>query len=119
MNPGKLIMIGLFTMAVVLTVYGWMDRLKGTNPVINEAFAVQINEADIAKLSQANEPVPTDMDAVKAHQTLLRYARNDFSKGIKFVMDIGKRFFGDKMTLRPDLDVRRLMENYSNPLQGI
>jgi hypothetical protein len=119
MNPGKLIMIGLFTGAVVLTLYGWMDRIKGTNRVINEAFELQISDADLAKLSQANEPVPTDMDAVKAHQTLLRYARNDFSKGIKFVMDFGKRFFGENMSLRPDLDVRKLMDNYSNPLQVV
>ena len=112
-------MIGLFTCAVVLTLYGWMDRIKGGNRVINEAFEVKIDDIDIAKLANANEPVPTDMDAVQAHQTLLRYARNDFSKGIKFVMDLGKRFFGETVTLRPDLDVRRLMDNYSSPLQVI
>ena len=119
MNLGKLIMIGLFTMAVVLTVYGWMDRIKGTNPAIKEAFEVQLKDEDIAKISKAYEPVPTDTDAVEAHQTLLRYSRNDFSKGVKFVMDLGKRFFGENITLRPDLDVRRLMDNYNNPLQGI
>ena len=112
-------MIGLFTGAVVLTLYGWMDRIQGTNRTITEAFEVKIDDIDIAKLANANEPVPTDMDAVQAHQTLLRYVRNDFSKGIKFVMDFGKRFFGENMSLRPDLDVRRLMDNYNNPLQVI
>ena len=34
-------------------------------------------------------------------------------------MDFGKRFFGENMSLRPDLDVRRLMDNYNNPLQVI
>ena len=112
-------MIGLFTCAVVLTLYGWMDRIKGGNRAIHEAFEVKIDEIDIAKLANANEPVPTDTDAVQAHQTLLRYARNDFSKGIKFTMDLGKRFFGENVTLRSDLDVRRLMDNYSSPLQVI
>ena len=112
-------MIGLFTGAVVLTLYGWMDRIQGTNRTITEAFEVKIDDIDIAKLANANEPVPTDMDAVQAHQTLLRYVRNDFSKGIKFVMDFGKRFFGENMSLRPDLDIRRLMDNYNNPLQVI
>ena len=112
-------MIGLFTGAVVLTLYGWMDRIKGTNRVINEAFEIKIDEIDVAKIAQANERAPTDVEAVEAHQVLLRYARNDFSKGIKFVMDLGKRFFGENVTLRPDLDVRRLMDNYSSPLQVI
>jgi len=112
-------MIGLFTCTALLTLYGWMDRIKGTNHAINEAFEVKIDDIDIAKLANANEPVPTDTEAVQAHQTLLRYARNDFSKGIKFVMDFGRRFFGENMSLRPDLDVRRLMDNYSSPLQVI
>jgi hypothetical protein len=96
-----------------------MDRIQGTNRVIHEAFEIKIDEIDVAKMVQANERAPTDTEAVEAHQTLLRYARNDFSKGIKFVMDLGKRFFGENVTLRPDLDVRRLMDNYSSPLQVV
>ena len=119
MKPSQLISIALFTMAVVLTVYAWSDRLRRSNAILNEAFDIQINDADIARLQKANEPVPTDAEAVKAHQTLLRYIRNDFHKGIKFVTDLGKRFFGDQVPLRDDLDVRKLMDNYSSPLQVV
>lgn len=116
MKLSHLISIGLFTIVTVLTVYGWTDRLRGSSHVIKEAFQ-DITDADLALLKK--EPVPTDADAVQAHQTLLRYIRNDFGKGIKFVTDFGKRFFGENMSLRSDLDVRRLMDNYSSPLQGI
>jgi len=119
MTPDKLIMIGLFTAALVITVYGWMDRLRGTNSAISEAFDDMITTEDVARLAKANETDPTDLDAVKAHQTLLRYIRNDFSKGVKFVMDFGKRFYGNNLKLRDDLDVRTLMEKYQSPLQTL
>lgn len=119
MNTTQLISISLFTVALVLTVYGWMDRLKNSNPTINEAFEnqVMLDDATLAKLQAVNEPVPTDKDAVTAHQTLLRYMRNDFSKGIRFAQDFGKRFYGDNVPFRKDLDTRTLMDNYRSPLQ--
>jgi len=121
MLAAKLISIALFTIVTVLTVYAWSDRLGGTNAAIKEAFENPdiLSDASINKLIQANEPEPTDQDAIAAHQTLLRYIRNDFNKGIKFVMDFGTRFYGDNLVLREDLDVRRLMDNYSNPLQVV
>ena len=74
MKPAQLISIGLFTMAIVITVYAWSDRLRGSSAAINEAFTdTVVSDELIAKLQQANEPVPTDKDAVAAHQTLLRY----------------------------------------------
>ena len=119
MNTAQLISLSIFTIALVLTVYFWMDRAARRNPIINEAFEneVMLDDATIAKLQQANTPVPTDADAVKAHQTLLRYMQNDFSKGIRFAQDIGKRFYGDTVSFRTDLDTRRLMDNYRSPLQ--
>jgi hypothetical protein len=119
MKSVQLISIALFTVAVVLTAYGWMDRLKSTNPKINEAFdnQVMLDDASIAKLQKANEPVPTDAEAVTAHQTLLRYMRNDFTKGIRFAQDFGTRFYGDNLPFRKDLDTRTLMDNYRSPLQ--
>lgn len=118
MNIAQLISVSLFTMALVITVYGWMDRLNHTNPAINEAFEndAMLDDATIQKLQAMNEPVPTDADAVTAHQTLLRYMRNDFSKGIRFAQDFGKRFYGDSIPFRKDLDTRRLMDNYRSPL---
>lgn len=120
MDTKQLLSIAIFTFLCVLTIYAWIDRFRGTNAAINEAFENEkdvLNDETINKLIKANEPVPTDQEAVAAHQTLLRYIRNDFTKGIKFVMDFGQRFYGDNLPLRSDLDVRRLMDNYSSPLQ--
>jgi len=111
----ELVSIGLFTMACVLSVYYWLDKMRGTKTT--EGFETNVlSDKTIQSLIQANEPVPTDADANAAYQTLLRYIRNDFSKGIKFVRDFGNRFFGDNTPLRADLDVRTLMDNYSSPL---
>ncbi len=120
METKQLLSIAIFTFLSVLTIYAWIDRFRGTNAAINEAFENEkdvLNDETINKLVKANEPVPTDQEAVTAHQTLLRYIRNDFTKGIKFVMDFGQRFYGDNLPLRQDLDVRTLMDNYSSPLQ--
>lgn len=123
MNPSKLISIGLFTIALVLTLYAWSDRITGRNKAIEEAFANPdkdpLSDTNIQALIKGSEPEPTDADAIAAHQTLLRYIRNDFKKGIYFVIDLRNRFFGDNVQLRDDLDVRRLMDNYISPLQGI
>lgn len=120
MKTAQLVAIGLFTMVAVLTWYGWMDRLARRNPVLNdEAFedaGPGITQADIEKLTKANEPVPTEDDAIKAHQTLLYFIRNDFSKGIKFVMDFGDRFYGKPLPLKADLDPRTLLNDYRSPL---
>lgn len=113
-----IVSISLFTMVTLITVYAWMDRLGKRSHVINEAFEdVQVDDKLINKIMKANEPQPTDADAVSAHQTLLRYIRNDFSKGIYFVDDFRRRFFGENIRLRTDLDVQKLMDNYSSPLQ--
>ena len=119
MQLTKLVSVAIFTIVTVLTLYAWSDRLRGTNAKINEAFENPdiLSDETINKLVKANEPVPTDKEAIAAHQTLLRYIRNDFNKGIKFVMDFGHRFYGENLPLRDDLDVRRLMDNYSSPLQ--
>ena len=119
-ETSKLVSIALFTIVAVFTIYGWIDRYRGTNALINEAFDNQaISDKDLQKILQANEQVPTDDDATKAHQTLLRYIKNDFGKGVKFVYDFQKRFFGIETPIRKDFDPRALMNNYSSPLQGI
>ena len=120
MNTAQLVSIGLATFVLVLTVYGWMDRIQGTNARINEGFTsggdVLTSDAVLDHLKKANEEKPTPDEAVKAHRTLLLFIQNDFGRGIKIVDDFGRRFFGDNMKLRPDLDTRTLMDNYVNPL---
>jgi len=122
MHISQLISISLFIIALTITIYAWMDRLTGSNAKINEAFenpGLSLDKIDIEALKKSNEPEPTDADATRAHQTLLRFIRNDFGKGVKFVMDFGKRFYGDNLHLRKDLVITTLMDNYNSPLQVI
>lgn len=122
MHTVQLISIGLATFVAVITIYGWIDRIQGTNAKINEGFASQsageilTSDAVIEHLKKANEQIPTPDDAVKAHRTLIQFIQHDFGRGIKIVDDFGRRFFGDDMKLRSDLDTRKLMDNYVNPL---
>ena len=119
MNTAQLISIGLATFVAVITIYGWMDRIQGTNAKINEGFTSTpdlSSDAIIDHLKKANEQIPTPDEAVKAHKTLLLFIQSDFGRGIKFVDDFGNRFFGDSMKLRKDLDTRTLMDTYVNPL---
>lgn len=120
MNITQLISIGLATFVAVITIYGWMDRIQGTNTKINEGFtstATDLTSDDVIQhLKKANEQPPTPDDAVKAHRTLLLFIQNDFGRGIKIVDDFGRRFFGDNVPLRKDLDTRTLMDTYVNPL---
>lgn len=123
MRAVQLISIGLATFVAVITIYGWMDRIQGTNAKINEGFTssqsagdILTSDAVLEHLKKANEQIPTPDDAVKAHRTLLLFIQNDFGRGIKIVDDFGRRFFGDDMKLRKDLDTRKLMDSYVNPL---
>ena len=119
MNTAQLISIGLATFVAVITIYGWMDRIQGTNAKINEGFTSTPDlsgDAVLEHLKKANEQIPTPDEAVKAHRTLLQFIQSDFGRGIKIVDDFGRRFFGDDMKLRKDLDTRTLMDTYVNPL---
>jgi hypothetical protein len=117
MNITQLMSIGLATFVAVITIYGWMDRVQGTNTKINEGFQNPVTtDVVLNTLKEVNEQPPSPDDAVKAHRTLLMFIQNDFGRGIKIVDDFGRRFFGDNMPLRKDLDTRTLMNNYVNPL---
>lgn len=116
MNITQLVSVGLATFVAVITIYGWMDRIQGTNVKINEGFVDVTSEDVVKQLKMVNEQPPSPDDAVKAHRTLLLFIQNDFGRGIKIVDDFGRRFFGNNMSLRKDLDTRTLMDNYVNPL---
>lgn len=118
MHTSQLVSLSLFTIATVFTIYIWTERWNGTNKKVQEAFLDLSNDPAIQATIQANEPIPTDSDAENAYKTLLRYIRNDYGKGVRFVLDLGKRFFGTNVPVRQDLDVRRLLDNYVSPLQG-
>lgn len=127
MNIKNIVYIGFFAFIVFLTLFSWKEiieygALKSRHVKLNlgkEGFANEIDftsDAVINNIIKNNEPVPTDEDAIAAHQTLLRYIRNDFVKGIRFINDFGNRFFGDNLPLRSNLDPRTLMDNYRSPL---
>jgi hypothetical protein len=107
-------------MAAVITIYAWSDSIAGRNAAIKEAFQPSINPETQTGINDiiASTSNPTDDEAVNAHKTLLRYIQADWKKGILFVMDFGKRFYGNNLSLRDDLDSRHLMDNYRSPLQG-
>lgn len=122
MRIEQLVGIGLFTIALVLTVYTWRDRLVVRKSAKVEGFAVKtdiISDGTYDMLLKSNERTPTDQEAVEAHQTLLRYMRDNFGQGVKFARDFGDRFFGTNLPFRTDLDVRKLMDNYQSPLQRL
>jgi hypothetical protein len=73
----------------------------------------------MAAIAKAREPKPQGKDADAAYQTLLRFIRDDYGSGVKFVLDFRNRFFGEHVGIREDLDVRRLLDNYQSPLQRL
>ena len=124
MNLTQMLSVACFTMAIVITVYVWMDRLRGTNAQIEEAFEndtghLTLKPSDIEALKSGMNTNPTDADAVNAHKLLLRYIKNDVPKGVKFINDFGKRFFGDDVPVRKDLNIESLLDNYVSPLQRV
>lgn len=124
MEIKQLVSIALFTCATVLTFLSWSEYLGSKRSregfVGGSDLSSDILSNDVLKMiSKANEPVPTDLQAVEAHQTLLRYIRNDVRKGGKFIADFRDRFFGSDVPLRRDIDVRTLLDNYQSPLQRV
>lgn len=122
MRIEQLVGIGLFTIALVLTIYTWRDRFASSKRPSAEGFAVStdlMDDSTFKMLTKANETTPTDQEAMEAHQTLLRYMRDNFGQGIKFARDFGDRFFGNNLPFREDLDVRTLLDNYQSPLQRL
>jgi hypothetical protein len=121
MEIKQLVSIALFTCATVLTFLSWSEYIgskRSREGFVSGSEDILSNEV-LQMISKTNEPVPTDLDAVQAHQTLLRYIRNDVVKGSKFIADFRDRFFGSGVPLRRDIDVRTIMDNYQSPLQRV
>jgi len=114
MKTEQLIGVSLFTVATVLTVYFWMDRWSFLSKSRVEGF--ESNTDTIGKIQAAIAAPPSDAEANEAYMTLLRYMKDTPDKGLKFLFDIGDKFF-DGARLKPDLDLSRILDNYVPPLQ--
>jgi len=121
MHATQLISIGLFTGAVILTLYAWNDRIryssrysKATESFQNPPNPLSVPPLVLAPMVSEN---PTDQDAINAHKTLLIYTSQNVAKGLRFIKSIGKNFFVEPITLRTDIDPASLMNNYVSPLQ--
>jgi hypothetical protein len=121
MHASQLISIGLFTAAVVLTIYAWTDRIKHSSRYMTEAFDNPSDPLVAPTAKSIYEPVvpenPTDTDAIVAHKTLLRYTSQNLQNGLRFMLAISKQFFVQPANLRTDLNPSTLMNNYMSPLQ--
>jgi hypothetical protein len=125
MHVIQLISIGLFTAAVVLTIYAWMDRVRYSNRYFKttETFA---NPPDPLAVSEPIGTVPalvsqnpTNADAIAAHRLLLQYTSKNVANGLRFIKSIGNTFFKQPLDLRTDIDPANLMNNYVSPLQVV
>jgi hypothetical protein len=129
MHISQLISIALFTVAAVITLLAWNDRLAGTNAAINEAFEggamkdLDKNDPTLKAVQElASAGTVTEDDASKAYKTVLKFIQQDFARGALFVEDITRRFYGEDAelrTFRKDLDMTTLLDNYRSPLQRI
>ena len=111
MKTEQLVMVSLFTVATVLTVYFWMDRWSSLRDR-TEGFE---NDA-LSRIQSAVSAPPSDAEVNEAYLTLLRYVKSTPDKGLKFIFDIGDKFFDDER-LKSDLDLSRILDNYVPPLQ--
>jgi hypothetical protein len=126
MRTSELISIGLFTAAVVLSVYALRDRLRAS--ISTEGFANpspfggQRTQPTTITINTPMDQVPdkpTDADAVLAHKTLLVYTSQNLEHGVRFLTAIGEQFFEPPFAIRTDINPATLMNNYINPLQKI
>jgi len=113
MKISQLMSIGLFTIAVVLSMYAVRDRMRSyntegfENPVVVNTPLIEIPDN------------PTDDQAVAAHKTLLTYTSQNLENGVRFMNAIGTQFFEPPFAIRTDFDPKTLMNNYISPLQKI
>jgi hypothetical protein len=124
MDIKTLLSIGICTILTVLTVLIWRDYLS--SPRSKEGFTdgsrmsnSALSDEVLKMIAANNEPVVSKEEAVVAHQTLLRFIRDDYAQGVKFVMDFRDRFMEPDSRIRTNVDVRRLLDNYHSPLQRL
>lgn len=120
MELQTLVGVFFFVVALTMTIHSWREYLGSRR--VREGFVTSddvLSASTMSAIAKAREPKPQGKDADAAYQTLLRFIRDDYATGVKFVIDFRNRFFGEHVQLREDLDVRRLLDNYQSPLQRV
>jgi hypothetical protein len=107
MNLEKLIMIGLFTIAVIFSIRMTYNNLRSNFIKTHETFTTT---PDLQKLIVATSNKPSDEDVKLAYQTVLRYIKSDFNKGAQVIDDMRNRFFSPDTQLKYNFDIDKLLE---------
>jgi hypothetical protein len=104
MKIETLIGISIFTMLSVWTVYSWMDRWSAVST--HEGFAPTIDS-----LVAATSGAPSNQDIQLAYQTILKYIKTDFSKGIIIVNHFKSKFFPPDTPFKDGFDPARITDD--------
>jgi len=107
MKIGTLIGISIFTILSVWTVYSWMDRWEA---VVAPVKPTEGFNSNMDSLMAATTSKPTNKDIIAAYQTVLKYIKSDFSKGIIVVNDFRNRFFPSNTPFKDKFDPAKIME---------
>ena len=105
MRIETLIGISIFTILSVWTVYSWMDRWEAVSITKTEGFAPNIDA-----LIAATSNKPNNKDILLAYQTILKYIKSDFSKGLVIVNDFRDKFFPPNTPLKDGLDPTKITD---------
>jgi len=66
---------------------------------------------DIDKLIAATSDSPKNQDIILAYQTILKYIKSDFSKGLVIVNDFKSRFFSPSTDFKDGFDPAHIMDD--------
>jgi hypothetical protein len=103
MKLETLVGISIATMITVWTVYSWMDRWQAVSA---EGFAPNVDA-----ILAATSDKPNKQDIIIAYQTILKYIKSDFSKGIFLVNDFRSRFYPPTTPFKDGFDPARIMDD--------
>ena len=105
MHTETLIGISFFTILSVWTVYSWMDRWEAVSVTKMEGFAPNIDA-----LIAASSDKPNNKDILLAYQTILKYIKSDFSKGLVIVNDFRDKFFPSNTPFKDGFDPTKITD---------
>lgn len=106
MDLRQLLSVGAVAFILALTIFSW------------RGFANNMRREGFTSIMTNTPPATAATDAEAAYKTLLQFIRSDYGRGQHFVRDFGARFFADGASIRDDLTVGSLLDNYQSPVQS-